>query len=150
MPVPLPTFPAISNLNIPQGSTVIQAYTLMDGVTPADLTGWTALAQFRKVDDTLLFQVTDTDGIVIGTATNNIVMTISSTRSLAVAGDHRWDMRLVDTLAQVRYFVEGDCVIKKMVSVASPPSPPPPPPPAYTPSLDFSDARNSQYIALIY
>lgn len=26
----------------------------------------------------------------------------------------------------------------------------PPPPPAYTPSLDFSDARNSQYIALIY
>ena len=35
-----------------------------------------------------------------------------------------------------------------VVQVAFAVSPPPPPP--YTPSLDFSDARNSQYIALIY
>lgn len=26
----------------------------------------------------------------------------------------------------------------------------PPPPPAFSPSLDFSDARNSQYLALLF
>lgn len=28
-------------------------------------------------------------------------------------------------------------------------SPPPPPPPVFSPSLDFSDARNSQYVPII-
>lgn len=112
------------NLRIRRGSTFAPAefiYRVKDGAV-IDLTGYTARAQIRNVDDDELIVAaltTENGGVTLGGVNGTIALFISATATTAipdtvVAG--RWDLELV-TGSVVLPLLAGNVVIEDEVTV---------------------------------
>lgn len=112
------------NLRIRRGSTFAPAefiYRVKDGDV-IDLTGYTARAQIRNVDDDELIVAaltTENGGVTLGGVNGTIALFISATATTAipdtvVAG--RWDLELV-TGSVVLPLLAGNVVIEDEVTV---------------------------------
>lgn len=101
------------NLTIEQGATFSFAVTWFasDGVTPRDLTGYTARMQVRDSYDAVSFHVeltTENGRIAITPAEGKVALTISATDTAALdfsAGVY--DLELVDVSGVVTRLMEG-------------------------------------------
>ena len=94
-----------------QGADYDQSFTVTQGGTALNWTGFTARMQVREAADataTLVSLSTDGSGIVLGGTAGTIAVTITSTQSAAIpAGSFAYDLELVSSGNQVTRLLQG-------------------------------------------
>lgn len=113
--------PTKVDLHLAQGATFSLELTWEDDGVAKDLTGWTAAAQGRpspaSPDGDLLFDLTDTDGIVLGGTAGTILLTIDAATTAAMpAGAGRWDLHLTDGAGQTTRLVKGAVLVDPRIT----------------------------------
>lgn len=112
------------NLTVEKGATYTQTFTYSTKdpdtlvVTPVDLTGYTARAQFREeIDSATPFVSLDTtSGIVLGGALGTITLSISAADTAALLPTSGvWDLELVSGTVVTR-LLEGKVKLKPEVT----------------------------------
>lgn len=94
-----------------QGADYDQSFTVSQGGTALNWTGYTARMQVREAADataTLFDLATDGYGITLGGTAGTIAVAITSTQSAAVsAGSYAYDLELVSSGNQVTRLLQG-------------------------------------------
>jgi hypothetical protein len=94
-----------------QGADYDQSFTVSQGGTALNWTGFTARLQVREAADstaTLFDLATDGYGITLGGTAGTILVAITSTQSAAVsAGSYAYDLELVSSGNQVTRLLQG-------------------------------------------
>lgn len=106
------------DIAIYQGDTFKFDLVLKDeGGVPLDITGWTGLAQIKKVEDSSAAE-TPTLTTTVGTTDGKITIGISNTGTGALLEDveYKYDVQLTDTAGNVRTFLGGKITITGDVS----------------------------------
>lgn len=93
-------------------------YLQSDGVTPVDMTGWTAKLQIRKSPGGTLYQtLTDVDGITITLVTGRVHWIVhSEDATLWTFKKAEYDLKLIDASDDERFIIEGAIRIEKRVT----------------------------------
>ena len=106
------------DISIYQGDTFKFDLVLKDtnGVA-LDITGWTGLAQIKKVSDSSAAE-TPTISVAVGTTDGKITASISNTGTSALqeATEYKYDIQLTDLAGNVRTFIGGVITITEDVS----------------------------------
>ncbi len=112
--------PGRLNITMYQGATFNYRLTWNLNGSPVDLTGYTARLQVRRshrAPTALLSLTTETGGITLGDAAGTIDLVASATVSAGVlAGDHVYDLELVDAGGVVVRFAEGAWIVDPEVT----------------------------------
>lgn len=101
------------DIELYQGDTFMFTMTLKNGSTPINITGWTPLAQIRKVSDETLGETPALDATV-PTGTDGVVLIgLSNTETGALDGDteYKYDIQLEDASGNIRTFIGGKITI---------------------------------------
>lgn len=94
-----------------QGDTFKFALKFLDGVTPVNLTGWTALAQIREVvSGTVGGTIEGAFTATMPTPTNGIVYLEFDSSALA-PGNYAYDVQMTDGSAQRRTYIGGKVTV---------------------------------------
>ena len=88
--------------------------SLEDGVTPADITGYTALAQIRR-------SVADSDPVVVATMTSavvspNVSLSLTHDQTELLCGRYVWDLQLTSPEDIVTTILQGNVKVTAEVT----------------------------------
>ncbi len=113
--------PGTYNFTIYQGATFTYTLTWKDDAgTPIDITGFTAVLQFRESRDastTFLTLSTAAGGITLGGAAGTITLAISATDTTAITVTGGvYDLKLTSGAGVVTRLLEGEVLISKEVT----------------------------------
>lgn len=107
-----------ADLTIYQGDDMawIVTVTLEDNVTPADITGYTAVAQIRR-------GAADSDPVVVTTFTTAVVspevsMSLSHDQTELLCGRYVWDLQLTSPAGIVTTILKGNVAVTAEVTRA--------------------------------
>ena len=111
--------PGTYNITCPQGATFDKTFTVLQGGTAINLTGYSAAMQVRETYDsaTALVSLTNGSGITLGGTAGTILVTITNAQSAAIsAGAYAYDLELtsgvgagvVTRLLQGAFIVSGN------------------------------------------
>jgi hypothetical protein len=103
------------DIEIYQGDTFTFTMTFLDGATPVDVTGWTAQAQIKKMDNTP--GETPNLGITVGTTDGKITVDLTDTETAALAGttDYKYDIQVSDGTSK-RTYIGGKITVTEDVT----------------------------------
>lgn len=113
------------DITVEQGANYTKAWTYCeaDGITPVDLTGWSARMSLREgyADDgnavVLALTSSPAAGITITAASGLITIRMTATETQALTSDKlRYDLELVDPSGQVDRLFEGRVILKREVT----------------------------------
>jgi hypothetical protein len=93
-----------------QGADYDQSFTVSQGGTALNWTGYTAQMQVREAADSTayLLSLANGSGITLGGTAGTILVNITSTQSAAVsAGSYAYDLELVSSGSQVTRILQG-------------------------------------------
>jgi hypothetical protein len=103
--------PGTYNITAYQGADFDRTFTITQGGTALNLTGYTSAMQVREAADstaTLLSLSTGGSGIVLGGTAGTIAVTITSTQSAAIpSGSFAYDLEITSSGAQVTRLIQG-------------------------------------------
>jgi hypothetical protein len=103
--------PGAYNITAYQGADFDQSFTVTQGGTALNWTGYTARMQVREAADataTLIDLNTSGSGITLGGTAGTILVNITSTQTAAVdAGSFVYDLELVSSGSQVTRLLQG-------------------------------------------
>lgn len=99
------------DITLYQGDTFAFALVFKNGATPVNVTGWTAQAQIRKVDDNTAGE-TPNLGITVGTTDGKITIDLTDTESAALQGstEYKYDIQVSDGVSK-RTFIGGNITV---------------------------------------
>jgi hypothetical protein len=99
-----------------QGDTLTFSMVLKNGATPIDITGWTALAQIKKVSDSTAAE-TPSLTVTVGTTDGKVTISLSDTGTSALQGatDYKYDVQLSDGTNK-RTFIGGKITVTEDIS----------------------------------
>lgn len=101
------------DIEIYQGDTFSFALVLkQDTTTVIDVTGWTALAQIKKIDTGGAAETPSLD-VVVGGADGKITISLTDTGTSALqeSTQYKYDVQLTDTVGNKRTFIGGKITI---------------------------------------
>lgn len=103
------------DIEIYQGDTFTFDMVFLNGATPVDVTGWTAQAQIKKMDNTP--GETPNLGITVGTTNGKITVDLTDTETAALAGttDYKYDIQVSDGLSK-RTYIGGKITVTEDVT----------------------------------
>jgi hypothetical protein len=103
--------PGIYNITAYQGANWDRTFTITQGGTALNLTGYTAAMQVREAADstaTLLSLSTGGSGIVLGGTAGTIAVAVTSTQSAAIpAGSFAYDLEITSSGSEVTRLLQG-------------------------------------------
>lgn len=88
---------------------------------PQNVTGWTALLQFRTSPGaSLILSLTDTTGIVVGTTDGTFTINLSSAQTLLLSNTPqcKYDLRVTSGAGDVQYLTEGPVYTRPPISTS--------------------------------
>lgn len=100
----------VINLVCPQGATFRRTLTWKTGVTPINLTGYSARMQVRETHDssTVVASITSGNGITLGGSAGTIELYLSNTTTANIrSGFYVYDLEVVAPNADVSRLIEG-------------------------------------------
>jgi len=109
--------PANYDLIIKKGTTYKISLVYRSSGTPINLTGYTAKMQIRKdYGGTIITELTEMDGIVLGGVAGTILITISDT----ITADFKFDITkydlIIDSGTEKTCILEGSIQLKKTIT----------------------------------
>lgn len=104
--------PGTYNITAKRNDTLSRVLTFVDQSSVAiDLSSATLKMQVRKqYDQTVLLELTESDGLTVSGAGNNIV-TISKIITIPLPGAYRYDLQAVFSGGMVRTYLEGSFTV---------------------------------------
>jgi hypothetical protein len=93
-----------------QGADYDKTFTVSQGGTALNFTGYTSRMQVRNSTDAtaILLSLTNGSGIVLGGTAGTIAVTISNAQSAAIAsGSYAYDLELISGGSQVTRLLQG-------------------------------------------
>ncbi|NBW22513.1 MAG: hypothetical protein EBR82_82655, partial [Caulobacteraceae bacterium] len=107
--------PGSYNITVWQGADYDKTFTVTQGGTALNWTGYTARMQVRNSSDataTLLSLATGGSGITLGGTAGTIAVAITNTQSAAIAaGAYAYDLELVSSGNQVTRLLQGAFIV---------------------------------------
>jgi hypothetical protein len=100
----------VVNFVCPQGSTFRRTLTWKTGVTPINLTGYSARMQVRETHDssTVVASITSGNGITLGGSAGTIELYLSNTTTANIrSGLYVYDLEVVAPNGDVSRLIEG-------------------------------------------
>jgi hypothetical protein len=103
------------DIEIYQGDTFSFNMVFKNGSTPVDVTGWTAQAQIKKMDNTP--GETPNLDLTVGTTDGKIVVSLTDTDTAALAGttDYKYDIQVSDGTSK-RTYIGGKITVTEDVT----------------------------------
>lgn len=101
--------PGTYNLTVYQGADFDRTFTVTQGGSALDLTGYTSAMQVREAADSTayLLSLTSGSGITLGGTAGTIAVTITSAQSSALsAGSYAYDLELISG-SQITRLLQG-------------------------------------------
>jgi hypothetical protein len=103
--------PGTYNITAYQGANFDRTFTISQGGTALNLTGYTSAMQVREAADstaTLLSLSTGGSGIVLGGTAGTIAVAVTSTQSAAIpAGSFAYDLEITSSGGEVTRLLQG-------------------------------------------
>jgi hypothetical protein len=102
--------PGTYNLTCYQGADFDQTFTITQGGTALNLTGYTASMQVREAADStaILLSLTSSSGITLGGTAGTVAVVITSAQSSAIpSGSYAYDLELISGSSIVTRLLQG-------------------------------------------
>jgi hypothetical protein len=102
--------PGTYNITAYQGADFDRTFTITQGGTALNLSGYTSAMQVREAADSTayLLSLTSSSGITLGGTAGTIAVAITSAQSSAIsAGSYAYDLEITSGAGQVTRLLEG-------------------------------------------
>jgi len=109
--------PGTYNITAYQGADWDRTFTITQGGTALNLTGYTSRMQVREAADSTAYLLTSGSGITLGGTAGTIAVAITSAQSSAVdAGSYAYDLEIISGASVVTRLLEGGFTVSGNVT----------------------------------